>query len=59
MDFYLTKYSDSQLFTVFKSLTYFEDAETDPMPVMSEAVNWDDIKTEIVKAVHQYLNHNL
>ena len=59
VDFYLTKYSDSQLFTVFKSLTYFEDAETDPMPVMAEAVNWDDIKTEIIKAVHQYLNHNL
>lgn len=59
VDFYLTKYSDAQLFTVFKSLTYFEDAETDPMPVMAEPVNWDEIKTAIVKVVRQYLNHSL
>ena len=59
IDFYLTKYSDAQLFTVLKSLTYFEDAETDPLPVMSEPINWDEIKTAIVKAVHQYLNQSL
>lgn len=59
VDFYLKNYSDAQLFTVLKSLTYFDDAEIDPMPVMAEPVNWDEIKTAIVKAVHQYLNHSL
>ena len=57
--FYLKKYSDAQLFTVLKSLTYFEDAEMDPLPVMVEPINWDEIKTSIVKAVNQYLNHSL
>ena len=42
--FYLKKYSDAQLFTVLKSLTYFEDAEMDPLPVMTETVTWDEIK---------------
>ena len=59
VDLYLKKYSDAQLFTVLKSLTYFDDAEIDPLPVMAEPVNWDEIKTAIVKAVHQYLNHSL
>ena len=34
--FYLQKYTDAQLFTALKSLTYFEDAENDPMPKMAE-----------------------
>ena len=59
IDLYLKKYSDAQLFTVLKSLTYFEDAEADPLPVMKEAICWDEIKTAIVTAVNQYLNHSL
>lgn len=59
INLYLTKYSDAQLFTVLKSLTYFDDAEIDPLPVMAEPVNWDEIKTAIVKVVHQYLNQSL
>lgn len=57
-DFYLQKYSDAQLFTVLKSLTYFEDAETDPMPLMEENIEWRDIKASIVKTVNQYLNQD-
>ena len=56
IEFYLKKYAGAQLFTVLKSLTYFEDAEGDPMPVMMESLNWDEAKTAIVAVVNQYLN---
>lgn len=53
--FYLQKYSDAQLFTLLKSLTYFEDAEDDPMPMMTEPVMWQDIKATIINTVNRYL----
>jgi len=53
--FYLEKYSDAQLFTSLKSLTYFEDAEEDPMPKMTEYLDWDAVKLTIVNAVNEYL----
>lgn len=59
IDFYLEKYSDAQLFTVLKSLTYFEDAEADPLPVMVDSISWDETKASIVMAVNQYLNRKL
>ena len=55
IEFYLQKYTDAQLFTVLKSLTYFEDAEGDPLPVMIEPINWDEVKTTIVATVNRYL----
>ena len=55
IDFYLRKYSDAQLFTVLKSLTYFEDAENDPMPMMAESIEWGGVKSSIISAVNQYL----
>ncbi|MBQ0124317.1 MAG: nucleotidyl transferase AbiEii/AbiGii toxin family protein [Bacteroidales bacterium] len=59
IDFYLEKYSDAQLFTMLKSLTYFEDAEADPLPVMVDSISWDEAKASIVMAVNQYLNRKL
>lgn len=53
---YSQKYSDSQLFTVIRSLTYFEDAESDPMPSMIASTNWDQVKREIQKTVESYLS---
>ena len=32
LDLYVRKFADAQLFTAIKSLTYFQDAEVDPMP---------------------------
>jgi len=54
--FYLDKYSDAQLFTSLKSLTYFDDAENDPMPKMSDNLEWNSVKQTIVKAVNEYLS---
>ncbi len=55
IEFYLQKYTGAQLFTVLKSLTYFEDAEGDPLPVMIEPISWDEVKTTIVATVNRYL----
>lgn len=59
IDLYLKKFAGAQLFTVLKSLTYFEDAETDPMPVMINPINWEEVKTVIVSTVNQYLNRKI
>ena len=53
--FYKLKYSDSQLFTALKSLTYFEDAEEDPMPNMIQKVDWSEVKSDIGRRVSGYL----
>jgi len=52
--FYLKKYSDTQLFTLIKSLTYFEDAEEEPMPKMAEPIDWHEVKASIVTAVRGF-----
>lgn len=52
---YQQKYSDSQLFTVIRSLTYFDDAESDPMPSMLAPAKWSQVKLAIQKAVESYL----
>lgn len=59
IDLYLKKFAGAQLFTVLKSLTYFEDAETDPMPVMINPINWEEVKTVIVSTVNQYSNRKI
>jgi len=51
LDFYLQKYPDGSLFIAIKSLSYFEDAEADPMPVMFEEVSWPDVKAMIGESI--------
>lgn len=43
------KYADIHYNTLhlLKSLTYFEDAETEPMPVMLRPIEWNAVKTKI------------
>ena len=33
---------------LLKSLTYFEDAEAEPMPAMLKEVTWEEIRSAIV-----------
>ena len=51
LELYMQKYPDGSLFIAMKSLSYFEDAESDPMPFMFEETNWDGVKTRIREAV--------
>lgn len=38
-------------YILLKSLVYFEDAESDPMPIMKEHTDWNEIKKKITKEV--------
>ncbi len=49
ISFYNKKYYDGSEFMVLKSLNYFEDADLEEMPFMSEDVKWEDIKDTLSK----------
>lgn len=51
LSFYQRKYVEASLFLVMKSLTYFDDAEEDPMPHMLKPCDWNDAKRRIVRSV--------
>ena len=51
LNLYLQKYPDGSLFIAMKSLSYFEDAEADPMPVMFEELSWPDVKALIGESI--------
>lgn len=59
IDLYAKKYSDAQLFTTLKSLTYFDDAEQDPMPLMLSSLSWEDVKSLIVAEVGGFMKNSL
>lgn len=45
---YEHKYPDGSLFIALKSLSYFDDAEKDPMPYMFSQMDWDSCKKRII-----------
>lgn len=51
LDLYDQKYPDGSRFIAIKSLTYFEDAEDDPMPFMFNDITWNDVKASIITEV--------
>ena len=51
--FYREKYTDAIPFMTLKSLTWFEDAEDDPMPFMLKKYSWDDVKEKIITEVNR------
>ena len=51
LDLYLQKYPDGSLFVALKSLSYFEDAEADPMPLMFEEADWAKVKASLREAI--------
>lgn len=53
MDLYHEKYPDFNDFIAVKSLTYFEDAEQAPMPMMRDLTSWDTMKEQIKQSVKQ------
>lgn len=40
---------------ILKSLTYFEETEKEPMPIMIEKISWKNVKKEIKKKIEDYL----
>lgn len=55
LGFYQEKYPDGSMFLAMKSLSYFNDAEADPMPYMFTDDSWDYIKESIKKEVINYV----
>jgi predicted nucleotidyltransferase component of viral defense system len=56
LSFYEEKYSDGNLFLVFKSILYFDDADNEQTPKMLKEVEWKKIKTSITNEVNKYFN---
>jgi predicted nucleotidyltransferase component of viral defense system len=52
--FYNTKYADGSEFMVLKSLTYFEDAESEEIPILFQKLDWNEIKVSIQKAINDF-----
>jgi len=42
----------ANIYHILKSLTYFEDAEQEPMPAMLEPFNWEECKNFFVREAH-------
>ena len=53
LDLYDQKYPDGSRFIALKSLTYFEDAESDPMPYMFSDITWEEVKASIIDKVRK------
>jgi len=52
---YKTMFGHSIIFHVLKSLTYFEDAEINPDPILiSDEINWKKVKTKIITEVNTF-----
>ena len=54
IDLYKKKYVDMNVFTLIKSLSYFDDANNEPEPISLQNVNWDIIKSTISTQVEEY-----
>jgi len=54
MAFYKEKYPEYSEYRAMLSLTYFDDAEQNPMPQMFVDVSWKEMKRKILKAVEDY-----
>lgn len=51
---YSQKYPEHSIFRALMSLTYFEDAESQFMPMMFEPVRWPEVREYISKVVKDY-----
>lgn len=54
LDFYRQKYPNYSIFRALLSLTYFEDAEPQTMPVMFVSDSWEKIKEVVLEKVKEY-----
>jgi len=57
-DLYKRKFSVSECSFALRGLTYFDDAEDDPMPEMLISVTWRDVKRKIESAVREFVKAN-
>ena len=53
-ELYKIKFSVSEYSFALRGLTYFDDAEDDPMPEMLVTTTWEDVKREIELKVREF-----
>lgn len=51
LTFYGQKYNEDNYFYVLKSMTYFQDAEAEPSPIILNDITWETIKVKITQLV--------
>lgn len=51
LDSYEKKYPEASRFMALKSIAYFDDAESEPMPFMLKEISWNNIKERILKQI--------
>ena len=54
MDFYRQKYPEFSEYRALISMTYFDDAEMQDLPLMFIKTPWESMKTSIIQAVEAY-----
>lgn len=54
LEFYRLKYPEHSFFRALMSLTYFDDAEQQPMPVMFNDTTWAEVKQSIYAEVRRF-----
>lgn len=54
MDFYIKKFPDGSPFLVYRSLTYFVDADLEPNPNLLKGLDWEDVKNKIISEVKEF-----
>lgn len=54
MDFYRQKYPEFSEYRALLSMTYFDDAEMQDLPLMFIKTPWESMKTSIIQAVEAY-----
>jgi len=55
LEWYQEKYSESELSLLFAALTYFDDAEQQPMPKMLSRVSWKEMRKTITSWVKKLI----
>ena len=53
---YKKKYGDGSEFLVLKSLSYFDDADAEPMPKMLKQYEWENIKSHLNKELRNHMS---
>lgn len=59
IQFYLQKYTDGSEYRALLSMSYFADADPQPMPFMFQHVEWETVKAEIKRQVQMYHRKHL
>ena len=57
LGFYKLKYNDASEILALKSLTYFEDADTEEDPRMLMPMNWGKVKDLITVSMQKYITN--